>query len=50
MLICKHCYYNISAEQTPLSALHAAAISIEAGIPAGVLNVVPGFGMFLNGN
>lgn len=32
------------AEQTPLSALYAAALSVEAGFPAGVLNVVPGFG------
>ena len=32
------------AEQTPLSALYLAALSKEAGFPAGVLNVVPGFG------
>jgi len=32
------------AEQTPLSALYLAALSKEAGIPAGVLNVVTGFG------
>lgn len=32
------------AEQTPLSALYMAALSKEAGIPAGVLNVVPGYG------
>lgn len=32
------------AEQTPLSALYAAALAVEAGIPAGVLNVVPGYG------
>lgn len=32
------------AEQTPLSALHAAALSKEAGFPDGVINVVPGFG------
>ena len=32
------------AEQTPLTALYIAALSKEAGFPAGVLNVVPGYG------
>lgn len=32
------------AEQTPLSALRVAALAQEAGIPDGVINVVPGFG------
>lgn len=32
------------AEQTPLTALYCAQLSVEAGFPAGVLNVVPGFG------
>lgn len=32
------------AEQTPLSALRLAALATEAGVPDGVLNVVPGFG------
>jgi len=32
------------AEQTPLTALRLAELAIEAGLPAGVLNVVPGFG------
>ena len=32
------------AEQTPLTALRLGELAMEAGIPAGVLNVVPGFG------
>ncbi len=32
------------AEQTPLTALFLAELAAEAGIPAGVLNVVTGFG------
>lgn len=33
------------AEQTPLSALRIAELAQEAGIPDGVLNVVPGYGL-----
>lgn len=32
------------AEQTPLTALRVAALAQEAGIPDGVVNVVPGYG------
>jgi len=32
------------AEQTPLTAVRLAALASEAGIPDGVLNVVPGYG------
>jgi phenylacetaldehyde dehydrogenase len=32
------------AEQTPLSALYLAGLIAEAGVPDGVVNVVPGFG------
>ncbi|WP_370333921.1 aldehyde dehydrogenase [Mycolicibacterium hippocampi] len=32
------------SEQTPLTALHVGALALEAGIPPGVLNVVPGLG------
>jgi aldehyde dehydrogenase (NAD+) len=32
------------AELTPLSALRLGELALEAGIPPGVLNVVPGFG------
>ncbi len=32
------------AEQSPLTALRVAELAAEAGLPAGVFNVVPGFG------
>lgn len=32
------------AEQTPLTALRAAELALEAGLPPGVLNVLPGIG------
>lgn len=32
------------AEQTPLTALYLCSLIVEAGFPAGVVNVVPGFG------
>jgi acyl-CoA reductase-like NAD-dependent aldehyde dehydrogenase len=32
------------AEQSPLSALRLAELALEAGLPEGVVNVVPGFG------
>jgi phenylacetaldehyde dehydrogenase len=32
------------AEQTPLTALRLGALALEAGLPPGVLNVVPGYG------
>jgi aldehyde dehydrogenase (NAD+) len=32
------------AEQTPLTALRIGELAIEAGFPAGVINIVPGFG------
>lgn len=32
------------AEQTPLTALFIANLAKEAGLPKGVLNVVPGYG------
>ncbi|AXI80365.1 aldehyde dehydrogenase [Peterkaempfera bronchialis] len=32
------------AEQSPLTALRFAALATEAGVPDGILNVVPGFG------
>lgn len=32
------------AEQTPLTALYVAKLALEAGFPAGVINIVPGYG------
>lgn len=32
------------AEQTPLSGLHVAALIKEAGFPAGVVNILTGYG------
>lgn len=32
------------AEQSPLTAIRIAQLAVDAGVPAGVLNVVPGFG------
>jgi aldehyde dehydrogenase (NAD+) len=32
------------AEETPLTALHLAELALEAGLPAGLFNVVPGYG------
>jgi len=32
------------AEQTPLTALHFAALVAEAGVPPGVVNFIPGYG------
>ena len=32
------------AEQTPLTALRIGELALEAGYPAGVINIVPGFG------
>src|SRR5438034_7332402 len=32
------------AEQTPLSAIRLGELALEAGLPAGVLNIVTGFG------
>ncbi|GHF26139.1 aldehyde dehydrogenase [Kordiimonas sediminis] len=39
-----NCVVLKPAEQSPLSALRLAELAVEAGIPAGVLNVVPGLG------
>jgi phenylacetaldehyde dehydrogenase len=32
------------AEQTPLTALYLGWLALEAGVPAGVLNILPGYG------
>jgi acyl-CoA reductase-like NAD-dependent aldehyde dehydrogenase len=43
-LACGNAVVLKPAEQTPLSALWLAELLFEAGVPAGVVNVVPGFG------
>ncbi|KAK8636680.1 hypothetical protein V6N13_124421 [Hibiscus sabdariffa] len=43
-LACGNTVVIKTAEQTPLSALYAAKLLHEAGVPAGVLNVVSGYG------
>src|ERR1700750_403504 len=39
-----NCVVLKPAEQTPLTALRLAELIAEAGVPNGVVNVVPGFG------
>jgi acyl-CoA reductase-like NAD-dependent aldehyde dehydrogenase len=43
-LACGNAVVLKPAEQTPLTALELAAIAARAGVPAGVLNVLPGYG------
>ncbi|KAL3690347.1 hypothetical protein R1sor_016656 [Riccia sorocarpa] len=43
-LACGNTVVLKTAEQTPLSALLAGALAIEAGIPPGVVNIVSGYG------
>ncbi|KAL2349392.1 hypothetical protein Fmac_003392 [Flemingia macrophylla] len=43
-LACGNTIVLKTAEQTPLSALYAAKLLQEAGLPPGVLNVISGFG------
>ncbi|KAG6545482.1 hypothetical protein Mapa_013084 [Marchantia paleacea] len=43
-LACGNTIVLKTAEQTPLSALLAGALALEAGIPPGVLNIVSGYG------
>ncbi|XP_010928603.1 aldehyde dehydrogenase family 2 member B7, mitochondrial isoform X1 [Elaeis guineensis] len=43
-LACGNTIVLKTAEQTPLSALYVSKLLHEAGLPAGVLNVVSGFG------
>src|SRR6185503_14505306 len=44
VLACGNTIVLKPAEQTPLSALRLGELLMEAGIPEGVVNVVPGFG------
>jgi acyl-CoA reductase-like NAD-dependent aldehyde dehydrogenase len=43
-LACGNAVVLKPAEETPLTALRLGELAAEAGFPAGVLNVVPGFG------
>jgi len=43
-LACGNCIVLKPAEQTPLSALRLGQLCVEAGFPAGVINIVPGYG------
>ncbi|KAH0497657.1 hypothetical protein TgHK011_004946 [Trichoderma gracile] len=43
-LACGNTVVLKTAEQTPLSGLYAAALMQKAGVPAGVINVLSGFG------
>ncbi|XP_013387907.1 aldehyde dehydrogenase, mitochondrial-like [Lingula anatina] len=43
-LACGNTIIMKPAEQTPLTALYCAALSVEAGFPPGVINIVPGYG------
>jgi aldehyde dehydrogenase (NAD+) len=43
-LACGNTVVSKPAEQTPLTAMRLAQLSIEAGFPPGVINVVNGFG------
>lgn len=41
-LACGNCVVLKPAEQTPLTALRFGELALEAGLPAGVLNIIPG--------
>src|SRR5579875_1596647 len=43
-LACGNCTILKPAEQTPLTALRLGELILEAGIPAGVVNIITGFG------
>lgn len=43
-LACGNTVVLKAADQTPLTALRAGELALEAGLPPGVLNIVPGYG------
>lgn len=43
-LACGNCIVLKPAEQTPLTAMRLGELALEAGLPPGVLNVLPGYG------
>lgn len=44
LLACGNCMVMKPAEQTPLTALRAGQLCLEAGFPPGVINILPGYG------
>jgi len=43
-LACGNCVVLKPAEQTPLTALRLGELLLEAGVPEGVVNIIPGYG------
>lgn len=44
LIACGNVMVMKPAEQTPLTALRAGELCVEAGFPPGVVNILPGYG------